>query len=102
MPESPSILSESGRNLWSAVCGQRDVTPEQAEILILACKQADRAAEARRILSADAIIGEDRFGQLKPHPAVAIERQASLACARLVEVVTGKVPEPEEQEADFE
>jgi hypothetical protein len=35
-------------------------------------------------------VTSDRFGQEKPHPAVGIERMASLACSRLLADVLGK------------
>lgn len=68
----------------------RELSDCQRELLVLACKQADRAAEARQVLTSDTIIGTDRFGQVKTHPAVQVERMASLACGRLVEQIIGK------------
>ena len=61
------------------------------EIAVQACKQADRASECREILRSATVLAEDRFGQQKVHPAVEIERKASLACAALVKQVCGDV-----------
>lgn len=88
--DAPTCLSESGRALWGATHGDRMVTDTQRELLLLACKQADRAAEARRELSSAKVVSEDRFGQEKIHPAVQIERMASLACAAIMEKILGK------------
>lgn len=95
----PQGLAASGIALWAATHAARFVTDTQAELLLLACKQADRAAEARLILSSETIVGLDRFGQEKPHPAVQIERMASLACAAIMEKVLGK-PSGEKSEVD--
>lgn len=73
------------------------------EMLLLACKQFDRAAEARVILQNEKIVSMDRFGQEKQHPAVQIERQASLACTNILIGILGKAPElePANEEEDF-
>lgn len=86
----PTCLAESGRSLWESVGPAVDLSGHAAEILLLACKQADRAAEARRLLADSCIVAPDRFGQERAHPAVLIERQASAACAALISQIVGK------------
>lgn len=100
----PAGLAEAGRGLWSSVSSGRDLNDSQREILFLACKQCDRAAEARLVLTKDSVIGKDRFDQAKAHPAVQVERMASMSCAKLVEQVVGKmsaIEEPEVVEEDL-
>jgi len=53
-------------------------------LLTLACEAFDRATEAREALERDGAFYIDRFGTPKAHPAVAVERDARLAFARLV------------------
>ena len=103
MTEAPSCLAMAGRTLWVAMQSSFDIDAPQAELLLLACKQADRAAEAREVLTKEKVVGVDRFGQEKIHPAVQIERMASLACARLVEQISGKIGEgkPAENADEF-
>lgn len=91
----PTCLAEAGRRLWVAVCDSRELSDAQRELLLLACKQSDRAAEARTILTSDKVVGKDRFGQEKPHPAVQIERMASMACTNIVTLIIGKSAELE-------
>ena len=102
IPQHASCLSESGRRLWIATVENRCLTQTQMELLLLACKQSDRAAEARVILTSEKIVALDRFDQEKPHPAVLIERAASLACATIIAQIIGKSPEgvPTEDPAD--
>jgi hypothetical protein len=87
----PVELGPAGRRLWLAMWERASVPGHLHEIALQACKQADRASECREILRSATVLAEDRFGQQKTHPAVEIERKASLACASLVKQVCGEV-----------
>jgi phage terminase small subunit len=50
----------------------------------MACEAWDRACQAREILAKDGIVIGGREAAARPHPAVAIERDARIAFARLV------------------
>ena len=108
MDRTPPIgLAGAGRRLWVTLWDHSilPTAPQLHEVALLACKQADRAAECREELSGSGLMWEDRFGQLKPHPLVAIERAATTTCASLVGQIVGKlsgeVKEAVEQEEDF-
>src|SRR5262245_48261350 len=51
---------------------------------VAGCTAWDRAEEAREILARDGIVIGGRKAAVRPHPAVAIERDARIAFARLV------------------
>lgn len=53
-------------------------------LLILAAEAWDRGVEARERIAADGAYAADRFGQIKAHPALAVERDSRLSFARLV------------------
>ena len=53
-------------------------------LLQLACEAWDRAQAAREQLDRDGLTVPGREGGIRPHPCVAIERDARLAVARLV------------------
>jgi phage terminase small subunit len=55
-----------------------------SRLLTMACEAWDRACQAREILAKDGILLGGRQGGARPHPAVAIERDARIAFARLV------------------
>ena len=84
-------LGPAGRRLWYAMWDRGAIPGHLHEIAVQAAKQADRASECREILRSATVLAEDRFGQQKTHPAVEIERKASLACAALVKAVCGEV-----------
>ena len=108
MDRTPPIgLAGAGRRLWLALWDNSALphSPQLHEVALLACKQADRAAECREVLSQSGLLSHDRFGQEKPHPLVAVERSATATCAALVAQivgkVTGEVKEAVEQEEDY-
>src|SRR5262245_19627527 len=59
----------------------RSITPR---LLTMACEAWDRACEAREILARDGIVIGGRQAAVRPHPAVAIERDARIAFSKLV------------------
>lgn len=87
----PVELGPAGRRLWLSMWDRADIPGHLHEIALQACKQADRASECREILRAETVMTKDRFEQAKPHPAVDVERKASMACAALVKQVCGEV-----------
>jgi len=93
-PQPPTYLSQAGRSFWQRVVSEFDLDSAALQLLSLACKQADRAAEARAILAAQPVVYLDRFGQAREHPAVAIERNATIAFARLVRELALDVEPP--------
>lgn len=84
LPAAPEHLSERSSSLWADVVVEYDLAPHQLELLQRACEAADRADEARDLLAADGLVVTDRYGQVKPHPAAAIERDSRIAEARLL------------------
>jgi len=79
----PEHLSERAQKLWREIAGTWELDPAAYELLLRLCEAADRADEARAVLEREGITTLDRFGQHRAHPAVAIERDARLAVARL-------------------
>jgi P27 family predicted phage terminase small subunit len=84
LPKAPDHLSAKARKLFDSVVGRYDFDPEEVATLVLALEAYDQAATARRRLKDDGQIVEDRFGQMKPHPAVAIHRDALATWRQLV------------------
>ena len=69
---------------WRAVTRGWQLDAHQPEVLRQACLCLDRIAAAERdILAAGALL-PDRFGQLKPHPGIAVVRDYRGLFGRLV------------------
>jgi hypothetical protein len=56
-------------------------------VLAEACRSLDRADQARAIVSVEGVVVRDRFGQVRPHPGVAIERDARSAAVHALDVL---------------
>ena len=61
-----------------------ELESHHSRILLLAAEAWDRGLTARQIITRKGMTFEDRFGQPKPRPEIAIERDSRLAFARLV------------------
>jgi P27 family predicted phage terminase small subunit len=91
----PAHLGKRGRELWAAVANVYELEQHHWTLLRLACEAADRTEEARRVLDTNGLIIRDRFGGLKQHPCVAVERDSRLACARLLREMALDIEAPE-------
>ncbi len=60
-----------------------DLERHHVNLLTLLCEALDRGEQARQAIAQDGAYVADRFAQLKAHPAVAVERDARIAAARL-------------------
>src|SRR5262249_10919299 len=91
-------LTPQTRTWVESVLDGYGVADHQVRLLVLAGQAYDRAQEARRVLDAEGILTQDRYGSLKPHPAIAIERDARIGYARLVRELALETPQPEDEE----
>ncbi|MBB4663170.1 phage terminase small subunit P27 family [Conexibacter arvalis] len=95
MPEElvdpPEHLPKDAQEFW------REVVPQLASIgmvdridkvvLELLCTQYARARQAQRVVTEDGHFALGAAGQIKEHPAVKIEREATIVFLRLCEQV---------------
>jgi phage terminase small subunit len=71
-------------DLWSSTVEDFDLEPHQLELLRRACEASDTADAAGEVVRAEGVTVLDRFGAARAHPAVAVERDARTAVARLL------------------
>lgn len=83
-PTPPDHLSSATTAWWKAVHQEFDLDPHHVHLLRLACEALDRAEGARAILATEGVTFRDDRGNPRAHPAVAIERDARIAFARLL------------------
>ena len=83
-PEPPDHLRVPTADWWRSVLIDYDLEEHHVRLLHLACESWDRCQQAREQIDRDGLTIQTGDGGLKAHPAVAIERDARLAFARLV------------------
>jgi P27 family predicted phage terminase small subunit len=69
---------------WRSVQEDYAIEPHHAKLLVLACEAFDRCQQARALIDAQGPVVVTSDGGMKAHPAIAIERDARLAFARLL------------------
>jgi len=92
----PGHLKAATKRWFQEVIAEYELMPHHVKLLTLAGEAWDRCTEARVMLKKEGIVIVDRFGQQKPHPAIAIERDNRLAFARLVRELGLDFNEPDE------
>jgi P27 family predicted phage terminase small subunit len=83
IPNPPKSLGADGRAYWRKIMSDFVVEDHHLDLLRACCEQLDRAAAARAVIAEKGVTTEDRFGQVRTHPAVDSERAAHLAFCRL-------------------
>jgi len=83
-PEPPGHLSKAAQAWWRQLVADYEFESHHLRLLQLACESWDRCEQARERLAADGITFTDRFGQPRPHPSLAAERDSRIAFARLM------------------
>ena len=76
-PQPPAHLSVEAKKFWREINSLFVLEVQDQRRLEIACTSLDRAAQARSAIAKDGATFADRFGQIRPHPAVAIERDAA-------------------------
>lgn len=83
LPPAPDHLTDS-LAFWNQTVADFALEPHHLELLRLLCEALDRGHEARRSIAEHGTTYTDRFGQVKPRPEVAIERDSRVSAARLL------------------
>jgi len=81
---APKHLSGPAKKWWRQVVKDFELESHHVKLLTLAAESWDRCEAARKVLEEKGLVYEDRFGQPKPRPEVAIERDSRLAFARML------------------
>jgi P27 family predicted phage terminase small subunit len=81
---APSHLTSTTRAWWRSVAENYVLEPHHLRLLQLAGEAWDRGQQAREILAADGITQRDDRGNIRAHPAIAIEKDARIGYARLL------------------
>ncbi len=96
-PQAPSHLESATAAWWRSVVTTWELDEHHVRLLTLAAEAFDRAVQARKVIARKGMTFRDRFGQPKPRPEVAIERDARIAFARLLRELDLDVDGPREE-----
>lgn len=91
----PTHLSTPSRRWIKQILEDFDLESFHFRLLVKAAEAWDRSEQAREQIVRDGITVPDRYGVLKAHPAVAIERDSRLAFARLLRELALDAAAPE-------
>lgn len=81
---APDHLAPATVAWWVSVVTDWELDQHHVRLLTLAAEAYDRAVQARKVIDRRGLTFRDRFGQPKPRPEVAIERDARISFARLL------------------
>ena len=74
---TPMGLSEPAKKWYRRLLAEFEIRDDAGRLLLETAMRAfDRGESARALLERDGVVITDRWGQSKPHPAAAIERDA--------------------------
>jgi phage terminase small subunit len=95
-PQPPAHLREPTAKWWTEVGREFALEPHHVRLLTLAAESWDTCQQAREVLAKKGLTYNDRFGQPRSRPEVAIERDARTAFARLLRELALDVAMPDD------
>mgnify|MGYP001815459605 FL=1 len=78
----PKHLSAEAKALWKSVLADYELERRHEAILLTALAALDRMRQAQAQLAEDGLTTVDRYGSVKAHPCVVIERDSRAAFLR--------------------
>jgi P27 family predicted phage terminase small subunit len=84
--KAPSHLSADSKLFFDYVIHEYTAGFDRhhVKLLTLSCEALDRGVQARKLIEKDGLTFVDRHGSIKPHAAVAIEKDSRIAFARMI------------------
>ena len=82
MAQPPKHLTPAGAKLWKSIAAEIELDTAAQLLLTVLCECFDRREEARAAIAKGGAVLPDRFGQLKPSPWLAVERDSTLSLQR--------------------
>lgn len=88
---APVVLTGERLKLWNDVRARFVLEPASENILRNACESLERAAQAAEQVTRDGATFRDRFGAVRAHPAVGIEKDFRGLAARQLEKLAARM-----------
>jgi hypothetical protein len=86
-PPAPAGYTAEAAELWVDVAADYVLDAASLKLLDGACHGLMRAREAQGLLKAQGLTTHDRFNQVRPHPAAAIERDSVATMLRCLKAL---------------
>ena len=80
--KAPKHLQPETRQWFAGIVAEHDLTSSELRTLQAALEAWDRAQEALERIAKDGAYLPNRFGELRPHPALSVERDARIGFLR--------------------
>ncbi len=80
----PTHLSKAAQSRWKTILGEWALGDTDLLVLESALEAFDRMRQAQRILKKAGLTTKDRFGQVKPHSCIGVERDSRAAWLRAI------------------
>lgn len=93
---APSHLRPDTAAWWLTVATDFELESHHLRLLTLACESWDRGVEAREALAKHGTTYNDRWGQPRARPEVAMERDARIGFARMVRELALDIEPPDD------
>ena len=87
----PVVLTGQRARLWADVRARFVLEPASENLLRSACESLERAAQAAELVGRDGPVFRDRFGAIRAHPAVAIERDFRGLASRTLQQLAARL-----------
>jgi phage terminase small subunit len=92
----PGHLRPETRKWFKGVLDSFELESHHLKLLLLAAESWDRIVQARLAIEKDGLFTTDRYGTLKPHPAVKIEIDNKVVFSRLIRELGFDLERPNE------
>ncbi|MCK4487445.1 MAG: P27 family phage terminase small subunit [Desulfobacterales bacterium] len=76
MKHAPKDLSKESAKFWNDTLKIYELQPHHEKILEAACGEWDIVIESEAAIRREGVYLKDRFGQVKPHPAIQVKQKS--------------------------
>lgn len=90
----PKHLTAATKRWWASVNSEYALEDHHRRLLTLAAESWDRCEQARKAIAKHGLTFDDRFGQPRSRPEIAIERDNRIGFARLLRELALDVDAP--------
>ena len=93
---APKHLSSEAKAFWLRIVRDFEMQDHHVKLLNAACECLDRATQAREAVDRDGAFFKTRYGEIRPHPGLQVERDQKALLARLLRELNLDVDLPAE------